>query len=205
VRLYPILRDGFFGAHLTEASGVRSGAAGVERKCSLSPAGVLPSWKEARSSREPIREKFELEDFAKQVSMVLLFDRHNRLLIYLRDGKPDIPFPNHWDFFGGHLEDGETPERAMVREVKEELGVDLKQWNFFRRYACTEGDAYPNLKYLYWAKIDKIPAELNLAEGERLTSIAPEQRQNFKFANILGQILEDFVESGLWPQPVDNF
>src|SRR5439155_1588409 len=61
----------------------------------------------------------------KQIAMVLLFDRHDRLLIYLRDDKPEIPFPNHWDFFGGHLEEGETPEQAMIREVKEELGIHL--------------------------------------------------------------------------------
>jgi 8-oxo-dGTP diphosphatase len=141
----------------------------------------------------------------RQIAMVLLFDHFNRLLIYLRDDKPEIPFPSHWDFFGGHLEDGETPEEALAREVKEEIGVDLKRWNSFGRYVCTEGDAYPNIKYLYWAKIDKIAEELTLYEGQRLMSIAPEQRSDFKFANILGQILEDFIASGRWPRPVDNF
>jgi 8-oxo-dGTP diphosphatase len=141
----------------------------------------------------------------KQIAMVLLFDRQCRLLVYLRDNKPDIPFPNYWDFFGGHVEEGETPEEALVREVKEELGVDLAQWSFFRRYVCTEGDAYPNIKHLYWARIDKIAQELTLYEGQRLMSIAPEQRGELKFANILGQVLEDFVGSGLWPQAVDNF
>ena len=46
--------------------------------------------------------------------MALLFDRFNRLLVYLREDKPEIPFPNHWDFFGGHLEEGETPEEALA-------------------------------------------------------------------------------------------
>jgi 8-oxo-dGTP diphosphatase len=141
----------------------------------------------------------------KQLAMVLLFDRHGRLLVYLRDDNPDIPFPNHWDFFGGHVEEGETPEAALIREVKEELGVELKQWSFFRRYVCTTGDAYPNIKYLYWAKIDKIAEELTLYEGQRLSSIAPEQRSELNFANILGQVLEDFIAAKLWPPPVDNF
>jgi 8-oxo-dGTP diphosphatase len=101
----------------------------------------------------------------KQIAMVFLFDRHGRLLIYLRDNKPEIPFPNHWDFFGGHIEEGETPEQALVREVREELGIELQQWNLFRIYECEEGDAYPNLKYVYWAKIDKIGPELTLYEG----------------------------------------
>ena len=141
----------------------------------------------------------------KQIAMVLLFDRHGRLLVYLRDNKPDIPFPNHWDFFGGHVEEGETPDEGLVREVKEELGIELKHWNFFRRYECTEGDAYPNIKYLYWARIDQTAEELTLYEGQRITSIAPGERRRLKFANILGQLLDDFISSGLWPQAVDNF
>jgi len=32
-------------------------------------------------------------------------------------------YPDCWDIIGGHLEAGETIERAMVREVEEEIGV----------------------------------------------------------------------------------
>ena len=140
----------------------------------------------------------------KQIAMVLLFDRRNRLLIYLRDDKPDIPFPNHWDFFGGHVEEGETPEGALIREVKEELGVELVDWRFFRTYVCTEGDAYPNVKYIYWAKVEKAPQELVLYEGQTLRSLTLDERANIRFANVLGAILEDFIAVGLWPRPVDN-
>ena len=140
----------------------------------------------------------------KQVAHVLLFGRDGRLLIYLRDNKPGIPFPNHWDFFGGHLEAGETPEDALVREVEEELVLTLKEWKYFRTYVCTEGDAYPNIKYVYWSRIDQAADELTLREGQMLKSIAPEERSDVKFANILGRILEDFVAAGVWPDMVDN-
>lgn len=140
----------------------------------------------------------------KEIAQVVIFDRYARLLIYLRDNKPDIPFPDHWDFFGGHLESGETPEQALFREVEEELGLALKDWKFFRTYVCTEGDAYPNVKYIYWSWIDQAVDELTLREGQILKGIAPEERMQFKFANILGRILEDFVASGLWPRSVDN-
>ena len=141
----------------------------------------------------------------KQIAQVLLFDRHNRLLIYLRDNKPEIPFPNHWDFFGGHVEVGETPEQALVREVMEELGVNLPGWDFFRCYECLSGDAYSNTKYIYRARIDRTAEELTLYEGQRLVGIEANERHQFNFANILGAILEDFIAAGWWPQAVDNF
>ena len=52
-----------------------------------------------------------------EVATGLLFDSEGKLLIYLRDDKPDIPYHNCWDLFGGHIEEGETPEVALVREV----------------------------------------------------------------------------------------
>lgn len=33
-------------------------------------------------------------------------------------------YPDCWDLVGGHVERGETPEQAVVRECREELGVD---------------------------------------------------------------------------------
>jgi 8-oxo-dGTP diphosphatase len=140
-----------------------------------------------------------------EIAQVLLFDRSGRLLIYLRDDKPEIPFPNHWDLFGGHVEAGETPEQALVREVREELGIALKDWQFFRRFDCAVGDAYANVKHIYWAVISEEPGALTLYEGQRLRSITMAERRTIKFANILGSIVDEFVGAGLWPQAVDKF
>ncbi|GAA1122225.1 NUDIX domain-containing protein [Arthrobacter flavus] len=44
---------------------------------------------------------------------VLLMHRRQELSYY----------PDCWDFPGGHIEDGESPTSALVRELNEELGI----------------------------------------------------------------------------------
>ena len=64
----------------------------------------------------------------KKIAAIILENEKGEFLLYLRDNKPGIPFPDHWDLIGGHVEEGETPEEALVREVKEELGLNLKNY-----------------------------------------------------------------------------
>lgn len=51
----------------------------------------------------------------------------DRLVTILRDDKPDIPWPGHWDFPGGGREGTETPEETVLREINEELGLILSE------------------------------------------------------------------------------
>ena len=50
----------------------------------------------------------------------------NKLLVFLRDNKTTIPFPNMWDFPGGGREGNETPLECLAREMMEEFGITLK-------------------------------------------------------------------------------
>jgi len=42
--------------------------------------------------------------------------------LQLRDIKEGISFPGCWGFFGGSIDDGETPDDASARELFEEIG-----------------------------------------------------------------------------------
>lgn len=56
------------------------------------------------------------------VSAVALIDTDGRLLLAQRpQGKK---MAGLWEFPGGKIEEGESPEQALVRELKEELGID---------------------------------------------------------------------------------
>ena len=46
-------------------------------------------------------------------------------VLQLRDDIPGIPARGMWSLFGGALENGETPEAGLRREIAEELGIAL--------------------------------------------------------------------------------
>ena len=59
------------------------------------------------------------------VVAVALIDRDGRVLLARRPtGKP---MAGLWEFPGGKIRDGESPEAALVRELAEELGLDTAE------------------------------------------------------------------------------
>lgn len=57
------------------------------------------------------------------VAACALVDADGRVLLARRP--PGKPLAGLWEFPGGKVEPGETPEAALIRELEEELGIHI--------------------------------------------------------------------------------
>ena len=107
------------------------------------------------------------------VSTVALIDWQGKVLISLRS--EDKILPNYWEFPGGKIKINESPDHAIIREIKEELTLDINKKSlkplsfnthtyeefhaviFF--YICRSWNGTPlskNKQKILWVEIDKL-------------------------------------------------
>jgi 8-oxo-dGTP pyrophosphatase MutT (NUDIX family) len=65
-----------------------------------------------------------LLDSDKKASVIILVNEDKKVLLQLRDGNAPTA-PNKWAFFGGGGHPDEDPYRCVLRECKQELGIEL--------------------------------------------------------------------------------
>ena len=100
----------------------------------------------------------------KTVHVVAAVIRKNDKIFATQRGYGE--FKDGWEFPGGKIEEGETSEQALVREIKEELDTDIKVG---KQIDTIEYD-YPNFHLsmeCFWCEIVKGGLELKEHEAAR--------------------------------------
>ncbi|MFO7907692.1 MAG: 8-oxo-dGTP diphosphatase MutT, partial [Pirellulaceae bacterium] len=87
------------------------------------PVGALCQARRTNQQAEYPVKSFKRQRPHKTVAVGIVF-KAEKILIDQR--KPDGMLGGLWEFPGGRVEDDERGEEAVVREVKEELGVDVE-------------------------------------------------------------------------------
>ena len=102
-------------------------------------------------------------------------------------------FKDWWEFPGGKMESGETPQAALVREIKEELNTEITVSSLI---GTVEWD-YPTFHltmHCFWCHI--VAGELQLLEHESAKWLKPEDLESVKWLPADLQLLP-LIKSGL--------
>jgi len=124
----------------------------------------------------------------KGTSIIFVNDKR-QVLLFLRDDKPGIPYRNMWDVPGGHVDNGETPEQCIVREMKEEMDLNLEEFQLFSVMEFTD-----RIEYTFWKKADLDIEKINLHEGQKLKWFTEIEAKNKDLAYGFNEILDDFFK-----------
>ena len=102
----------------------------------------------------------------RRVSIVLFYDNKGNIL--LQDRRERSKIGEEYGFFGGQIEEGETPEEALKREIKEELGIDLEYFEYFKNLKQIIEEADLDLeRTIFIAKMPEVE-KLDVKEGKPL-------------------------------------
>ena len=122
----------------------------------------------------------------KGTSIIFVNDK-KQVLLFLRDDKPDIPYPNMWDIPGGHVDEGESPEQCIVREMKEEMDLNLEEFHLLSVMEFID-----RIEYTFWKKANLDIQSINLHEGQKLKWFTEFEVKNTKLAYGFNEIVDDF-------------
>lgn len=76
---------------------------------------------------------------ANATGALIVVEPERGYLMQLRDQKSGIFYPGHWGVFGGAIDQGETPEQSLSRELTEELGLKATRVTYFTEFTFDFG------------------------------------------------------------------
>ena len=91
-----------------------------------------------------------------------VIERSGEFLVSLRH--PKGVRPSQWEFPGGKIERGERAEEALVREIREELGVQARVGRLMHQLLFPYSDLDVELQFYAVDIVDGDPRPLSMAE-----------------------------------------
>ena len=95
--------------------------------------------------------------------LVPYYIKDGKMFVYLqRRDKDAKALPDYFGLWGGKIEDDETVEEALEREIKEELNIEVKNYSHFAHY-----EFYGSSRDVFIKKVDEdFDSKVEILEGQ---------------------------------------
>ncbi len=117
--------------------------------------------------------------------------RDEKILITRR--LQDVHLPGLWEFPGGKIEAGESFESALAREIREELGIEIRVGKEFFRVEHRYPQKTVSLYFFDCSIIDGEPQRIGVAD---LAWVRPAELSNFEFPEADRELIEVLRREG---------
>jgi 8-oxo-dGTP diphosphatase len=135
-----------------------------------------------------------------RVIIAAVIERSDRRILIGQRRRNDTS-PLKWEFPGGKVEEGETPEAALARELQEELSVTLEKCVELGRARHTYATPPGELEVRFYATSIK-EAEITPNEFEQIAWVLPKELGSYDFLAANAQIIAQLATGRLKPAEI---
>ncbi|MEV8515507.1 NUDIX hydrolase [Dactylosporangium sp. NPDC051484] len=132
----------------------------------------------------------------RRVAVVFLVDPEGRILMQHRDRHAKVS-PNQWAMPGGKIEDGESPQEAARREVREETGLEAEAilpYTVRTRASVTTADGEVEM-HVFYGPTEATQADVVLGEGQAMVFLTPAEALGQDLGVTAALLLPEFLAS----------
>ncbi len=181
---------------------------GCEESGHTEPTALLELVSEEKEISVEVSERILKEQGIREGKMVC-FTADGEMLKYVRvvaavikkneDGIRKIfatargygDYKGWWEFPGGKIESGETPQEALIREIKEELTADIRVYDLIQTLEYDYPEFHLSMD-CFWAEV--VGGQLELKEAEAAKWLSHDELDSVKWLPA-DQILVDRIKN----------
>lgn len=132
-----------------------------------------------------------MKEQTRKIVEAILINKNNEVLLQKKTLDYKFEPKGGWCFFGGQIENGETPEQAIRREINEEINYTIKDFTLFKTMDYKEHNI-PTRSHIFLIPFHEDISRISLHEGAGFALFDRSELHTIRLFNHVYEVLEDY-------------